>query len=105
MSAYDLIDASTPEGRLKIAQYEHEHAEKITRGQQLYAKIKRSSKYCYQNDLAIADPKRWGGFPFPVFVEAGDPLGYVVQGGPGGQYRLSDVRLYVIENGRELRIN
>ena len=58
MSAYDLIDASTPKGRLKIAQYEQEQAEKITRGQQLYAKIKRSSKYCYQNDLTIADPKR-----------------------------------------------
>jgi hypothetical protein len=72
MSAYDLIDASTPEGRLKIAQYEQEQAEKIKRG----------SKYCYQNDLAIADPKRWGGFPFPVFVETNDPLGYVVQGGP-----------------------
>ena len=105
MSAYDLIDASTPDGRIKIEQYEQEQAEKIKRGQQLYAKIKRSSKYCYQNDRAIADPKRWGGFPFPVFVEAGDPMGYIVQGGPGGQYRLSDVRLYVIENGRELKIS
>ena len=28
MSAYDLIDASTPEGRLKIAQYEQEQAER-----------------------------------------------------------------------------
>ena len=104
MSTYDLIDASTPEGRLKIAQYEQEQAEKIKRGQQLYAKIKRGSKYCYQNDLAIADPKRWGGFPFPVFLEAGDPAGYVVHGGPGGQYRLSDVNLYIIEGGRVLKI-
>lgn len=85
-------------------QSERDKAERINRGQQFYAKIKRSSKYYDQNDCAKADPARWGGFPFPVFVEAGDPAGYVVHGGPGGQYRLSDVSLYIIEGGRELKI-
>lgn len=73
-------------------------------GQQLYAKIKRSSKYYYQNDWAKKDPASWGGFPFKVTVVAAYP-DYQVQGGPGGQYRLSDVNLFVIEDGHELRIS
>jgi len=28
-----------------------------------------------------------------------------VQGGPGGQYRLSDVNLFVVDEGREVRIS
>lgn len=76
----------------------------VKRGQQLFAKIKKSSKYYDQNEWAKADPQRWGGFPFAVMVDPayGD---YCVQGGPGGQYRLADVNLYVVENGRELRIS
>lgn len=62
--------------------------------QQLYAKIKRSSKYYSQGD----------GAPFEVLIVPGDPCGYVVMGGPGGQYRLSDVNLFVIENGQRLKI-
>jgi hypothetical protein len=104
MTSFEFADMSTPEGRAKVEAYEREKAESIRRGQQIYAKIKRSSKYYYQNEWAQADPNRWGGYPFPVFVEAGDPAGYVVQGGPGGQYRLADVNHYVIDGGRELRI-
>lgn len=104
MSHYEIVDASTPEGRSKIAQYEQEKAQKLKQGQQIYAKIKRSSKYYHQNEWAKADPSRWGGYPFPIYIEAGDPMGYVVQGGPGGQYRLSDVSLYVIEDGHALKL-
>ena len=46
-----------------------------------------------------------GGWPFAVYVLPGDPAGYVVQGGPGGQYRLSDVSLFVVEHGQELKIS
>jgi hypothetical protein len=72
--------------------------------QQIYAKIKKSSKYFDQNRLAQEDPQRWG-FPFPVHVVAGGVGGYVVQGGPGGQYRLTDVNLFVIDGDREMKIS
>lgn len=64
-------------------------------GQQIYARIKRSSKYYGQGER---------GKLFPVYVMsgAGD---YVVQGGPGGQYRLVDVNLYVVEGDCEKRIS
>lgn len=68
----------------------------VRSGQLLYAKIKRSSKYYGQGEK---------GALFEVFVEAGHPEAYVVQGGPGGQYRLSDVNLFVVKDGRELRIS
>jgi hypothetical protein len=42
---------------------------------QLYAKIKKSSKYYYQNDWAKAEPNRWG-WPFKVEIVPGDPDGY-----------------------------
>lgn len=63
---------------------------------QLYAKIKKSSKYFNQNRLA----EMHGEFPFPVTIDpdkcydrAGDD--YPVQGGPGGQYRFADVNLFI----------
>lgn len=67
--------------------------------QQLYAEIKKSSKYAHQASWQ----KERGPYPFPVRVIAdGD---YVVKGGIGGQYRLVDVNLYVIdEHGRKVRI-
>lgn len=92
---YELVDMGTEDGRSKVAAYEEAKAEKVKSGQQLYAKIKKSSKYYGQGDGAL----------FEVFVEAGNREAYVVQGGPGGQYRLSDVNLYIMEDGRELRIS
>lgn len=54
-------------------------------GQRLMARIRRSSKYHDQGEA---------GALFPVCVTgAGD---YCVQGGPGGQYRLDDVDLFVV---------
>ena len=92
----EIMDMGTAEGRAKVAAYEAEKAEMVKSGQQLFAKIKRTSKYFGQTDR---------GALFPVFVEAGYAEGYVVQGGPGGQYRLRDVNLFVVEDGREMRIS
>ena len=65
------------------------------RSQQLWAKIRKSSRYYGQGDR--------DGL-FEILIEIGDPAGYVVIGGPGGQYRLSDVHLYVVQGGEALRI-
>ena len=92
----EIMDMGTAEGRAKVAAYEEEKAERVNSGQQLFAKIKRTSKYYGQTER---------GASFPVFVEAGYADGYVVQGGPGGQYRLRDVNLFVIDGGREMRIS
>lgn len=69
--------------------------------QQLHAKIKPSSKYSFQNKWAEAE----GPLPFPVTIDPEPAVtGYCVLGGPGGRYRLSDVEIFIIENGRELKI-
>jgi len=104
MSHYEIIDMNSEEGRAEAEEYERQKAEKVRIGQQLFAKIKRSSKYANQNDWAAAEPKRWGGFPFKVRIEPAYGE-YCVQGGPGGQYRLADVNLYVVEDGVELKIS
>lgn len=96
MERFEELDLGTAEGRAKVEAYERSKAEKIEGGQKIYAKIKRTSKYYGQSEP---------GALFPVFVVAGWRDGYVVQGGPGGQYRLRDVNLYVIQDGREMRIS
>lgn len=70
--------------------------------QQIYAKIKKNSKYYHQNDWAKADLTM--GLPFLVTIKY-DIGGYSVTGGPGGKYRLSDVNLFVIDNDKEIRIS
>lgn len=94
-----LFDMNTKEGREAVAEYERQREASITQGQQLYAKIKRTSKYYSQTE-----PNQL----FPVYVAAGPDHGcgdYRVQGGPGGQYRLSDVSLFVVYDGHEQRIS
>lgn len=81
--------------RSEIEEMKREKAEKIAGGQQIYACIKKSSKYYGQGQC---------GALFPVFVLAKELGDYHVQGGPGGQYRLSDVNLYVVADGVKLRI-
>ena len=62
---------------------DHENLRLASRGTQLVASIKKSSKYCGQGT---------DGARFPVSIQ--DPgYEYVVRGGPGGQYRLADVNL------------
>ncbi|MEW5715071.1 hypothetical protein AB1462_22265 [Pseudomonas sp. SB113] len=69
-------------------------------GQQLYAEIKKSSKYAHQATWA----KSQGPYPFPVRVVDDRGGLYCVAGGPGGAYRLADVNLYVIEDGKKVRV-
>lgn len=66
--------------------------------QQLYAKIKKSSKYASQIALAERD----GVYPFPVMIQCFND--YVVKGGPGGQYRLKDVALFVKADDKFIKI-
>lgn len=71
---------------------------------QLYAKIKKSSKYFSQNDTA---EEQGFGLPFPVEVspDGNSSGGYVIKGGPGGQYMAKDVHLYAIESGIEIKLS
>lgn len=86
--------------------YREKCADMKIHGQHLYAKIKPTSKYFYQNEIAQKDPEKWGCFPFKVWVGGNDPLGgYLVHGGPGGQYCLSDVNLFIVDEGREIQIS
>lgn len=73
-------------------------AETEPTGQQLYAEIKKTSQYANQRD--------WPGWPtpFPISICPDEFGGYVVQGGPGGQYRLKDVQLFVIAEEKKVRI-
>ncbi|MDF0732346.1 hypothetical protein P0Y43_16670 [Pseudomonas entomophila] len=59
-------------------------------GQQLYARIKRSSEYAHQ-----------AAYSFTVRVGHPTHGEYGVYGGPGGVYRLRDVDLFVIVEGKE----
>lgn len=65
-------------------------------GQQIFAKIKKSSKYFGQGEP---------GALFPVYIDPTTKWEYCVVGGPGGQYRLADVNFYVVDGGCELRIS
>ena len=62
-------------------------------GQQLFARIKKSSQYAHQSDKL-----------FPVRVGSAPYDDYFVKGGPGGVYRLSDVNFYVIDGGKQYRL-
>lgn len=78
---------------------------------QLFAKIKKSSKYFYQNRDAENDPRY--GLPFKVTINPeyrrganADYDDYCVKGGPGGQYCLSDLNLFMQRSdGVFFRIN
>jgi hypothetical protein len=69
---------------------------------QLFAEIKKSSKYAHQADWCRNGTY---GYPFRVVVEADGAGDYIVHGGPGGRYRLSDVNLYVMNGGKKTRIS
>lgn len=93
-STVEAVGSVTEAGQ-RIAQLKAERAGRVTAGQQLYARIKRTSKYYGQGEK---------GALFPVYIRAGCG-DYHVSGGPGGQYRMRDVALYVIADGKELRIS
>lgn len=56
--------------------------------QQIYARIKRTSKY-YRSQHNPEDPL------FPVVVAPQFGWEYCVHGGPGGHYRRCDVKLFI----------
>lgn len=68
---------------------------------QLFAEIKKSSKYAHQADWARTGTH---GYPFRVAIAADGASDYVVHGGPGGCYRLSDVNLFVMSGSKKFRI-
>lgn len=70
-------------------------------GIRLFARIRKSSKYAYQNRMA--EEHGWG-LPFAVSVEPAED-GYVISGGPGGRYRKQDVILIVMVDGLEVAIS
>lgn len=62
-------------------------------GQQLYAQIRKTSKYAHQTDKLFK--VRVGKAPYDKFV---------VHGGPGGLYALRDVHFYVLVDGKPMRL-
>lgn len=81
--------------RAEHAVFEAKCANAMYTGQKLMARIRKSSKYFGQGDEAVL---------FPVAITS--PKEYGVVGGPGGQYRLSDVDLFVVfdENADPIQI-
>lgn len=57
---------------------------------QLFAKIKKSSKYFSQNEYAKSHKEM--GFPFPVTITNQH---YMYLGGPGDRYRKEDLNIFV----------
>lgn len=95
VNSIQIIDMNTPDGRAEVARYDREKANRVERGQPLYARIKRSSKYYGQTNKDAL---------FKVFIDPNE-YDYVVQGGPGGRYRLSDVSLYVVDGDAQVRLS
>lgn len=86
-----LFDISTAAGVQEAEA--HQEADNHL-AQQLFAKIKRTSKYASQAG-------RHEAFPCQVLPQYGE---YCVQGGPGHQYRLRDVQLWIVHHGKIQRI-
>lgn len=68
---------------------------------QFVAEIKKTSKYASQANLMRNHPIFTYPFACAIDHDYGD---YVVKGGIGGQYRLADVNLYVVVDGKNIRI-
>lgn len=99
-----LLNMDDPAHRVMKEELDRRAIEFASTPQQLYAKVRIDSKYAYQNKKAEKDPDRWG-WPFRVRIVGCQRSDYLVQGGPGGQYRLDDVDLYVVEDGVEVQIS
>lgn len=69
---------------------------------QLFAEIKKSSQYAHQAEMCRTRPC---GYPFRVQIEVDCLDGYIVKGGVGGRYRLSDVNLYLMDGGKKIRVH
>ena len=78
----------------EIRQLKQQQKRRSESGTQLVAQIKRSSKYFGQGKE---------GARFPVSIQS-DSCGYVVLGGPGGQYRLVDVNLFAAIGDSQVKL-
>lgn len=89
-----VMDMNTTIGRATIAELKAQKVALINGGQVIHARIRKNSKYYGQSGE---------GELFPVHILSS--YDYPVQGGPGGQYRLDDVDLFVVdEAGARLQI-
>ncbi len=94
------IEQSTPEEFLE--NYRRSQEQYRQRGftpVQLFAVVRESSKYHSQNEIA----REQGYFPIPVTIQPSLDS-FVVKGGPGGQYRLEDVDIFVEYGGEWVQI-
>ena len=66
---------------------------------QLYAKIKRSSKYHWQNEQA-----KHNGYGLPFKVAIDDTSNEYCVYGAGNQYCISDLNFFVIVDGHEIEL-
>lgn len=64
---------------------------------QLYARIKRTSKYYYQSPME-------GGKPLPFEVQVSPRMGEYCVFGNSNQYRLVDLTFHVVADGHEVRL-
>ena len=78
----------------QIQQLRTDQKRRTQEGTQLVATIKKSSKYYGQGAK---------GARFPVSIQS-DSCGYVVLGGPGGQYRLADVHLFAVVGNSQVKL-
>lgn len=79
----------------KQAQKDRDIRRRAAAGTPLLAQIKKSSKYFGQGKQ---------GSRFPVSIQTDCTCGYVVCGGPGGQYRLADVSLFAIVGDSQVKL-
>lgn len=71
--------------------------------QQLFATIKTSSKYAYQQPRDTSQ-RLSPAIPFEVVVGSGSPRDYIVSGN-GNQYRISDLRFWVKAGDHFIRLS
>ena len=69
---------------------------------QFVAEIKKTSKYASQANLMRNHPVF--SYPFACAIDHDHGGEYIVVGGVGGRYRLADVNLYVVVDGKNIRI-
>lgn len=82
-----ILDGSPEDLALRdeFARQDAAKAAQCENGVRLWAQIRARSKYAGQTKP---------GERFRVAIVNDQPSGYVVAGGPGGRYRLEDVRLF-----------
>lgn len=77
--------------------------EGLDRSKKYFAKIKKTSRYAGQ--IGWAKVQKHIGYPFPVRLTDRSAMEqYCIKGGPGGQYRIEDVDLYIERDGKFVKV-